>query len=55
MTDLPGADDDHLESTEERLQHEVAGDDALGAPTETDGTGDSAVSPAEGQALAPPD
>lgn len=56
MTDLPGADDDELESTEERLAHEVSGDDRLGhsggAPG---GGGDSAVSLEEGRALAPPD
>ena len=55
MTDLPGArDDDDVETSEERLEHEVTGDDALG-PTAPQATTDSAILLEEGPALAPPD
>jgi hypothetical protein len=55
VTDLPGADDDELATTEDRLAADVAGEDARergggGAPA-----GDSAISLADGAALAPPD
>jgi hypothetical protein len=57
MTDLPGApDDDGLESSTDRLEHEVAADDTLGASAAGRGPGDDgAISAAEGAALAPPD